>query len=86
MEISRFPGERLLRMPGSATTRGRLTATRDGRGNQGDSRTHRRRAWQDRVGREQINAPIGTNTAGVILFYGLSQREGMWPKVKSKCL
>jgi len=26
MEISRFPGERLLRMPGSATTRGRLVS------------------------------------------------------------
>ena len=26
MEISRFPGGRLLRMPGSATTRGRLVS------------------------------------------------------------
>ena len=29
MEISRFPGRRLLHMPGSATTRGRLVSCDD---------------------------------------------------------
>jgi hypothetical protein len=48
MEISRFPGRRLLRMPGSTTTRGRLVS-------RGDDTDHLAFCWTENIGAPNLS-------------------------------